>query len=262
MQALARISPVFSSTSPTSAASLIAADSPRRAEAETFIQDVFAAHYGARVASFAPDIMLLERNGKPGAAAGWRGAASGRLFLESYLEQPAEALISRLAGHTVAREHVVEVGHLAALQAGGGVRMILTLAGHLDRLGYEWVIFTATRELIGIFTKMGLPPLALAVADPDRLGEAARDWGRYYDTRPIVVAGRIRLALEKEPFTLTGDAVGAALPPFVKGGAGGISEAATQANVAKSPSIPLWERGRPLPQALAVASPVNEMSQG
>ncbi|MDP2431701.1 MAG: thermostable hemolysin [Pseudomonadota bacterium] len=197
MHALARISPAFPASRPTSTTSLIPVDSPRRGEAESFIQGVFAAHYAARVATFTPDVMLLEQNGKPSAAAGWRGAASGRLFLESYLEQPAEALISRLAGHQVAREKVVEVGHLAALQAGGGVRMILTLAAHLDALGYEWVIFTATRELIGIFAKMGLPPLALAVADPARLGEAARDWGRYYDTRPIVVAGRIRLALEK-----------------------------------------------------------------
>ncbi len=197
MHALARISPAFPASRLPEGVSVIPLNSPRRGEAESFIQDVFAAHYDARVASFTPDVMLLEQNGIPSAAAGWRGAASGRLFLESYLEQPAEALISRLAGHEVARGKVVEVGHLAALQAGGGVRMILTLAAHLDRLGYEWVIFTATRELIGIFAKMGLPPLALAVADPVRLGEAARDWGRYYDTGPIVVAGRIRLALEK-----------------------------------------------------------------
>ena len=194
MQALARIFPAVPSSRPTSAVSVIPVNSPRRAEAEGFIRDVFATHYGARVASFTPDVMLLEQNGKPSAAAGWRGAASGRLFLESYLEHPAEALISRLAGHPVAREKVVEVGHLASRQAGGGVRMILTLAVHLDRLGYEWVMFTATSELIGIFAKLGLPPLALAVADPACLEEAARDWGRYYDTRPIVVAGRIRLA--------------------------------------------------------------------
>ncbi len=179
------------------AASVLSSHSARRGEAERFIQSVFADRYGARVAAFTPDVMLLEQDGQPHAAAGWRGAASGPLFLESYLDQPAEALITGLAGHAVAREKVVEVGHLAARQAGGGVRMILTLAAHLDRLGYEWVMFTATRELIGIFTRMGLPPLALAAADPARLGAAARDWGRYYDTRPIVVAGRIRLALER-----------------------------------------------------------------
>jgi hypothetical protein len=59
------------------------------------------------------------------------------------------------------------------------------------------VVFTATQELIRIFTKLGLPLLALAKADPARLGEEAGSWGTYYDTQPIVVAGRIQLALER-----------------------------------------------------------------
>ena len=66
-----------------------------------------------------------------------------------------------------------------------------------DESGYEWVVFTATQELIGIFTKLGLPLLALAKADPARLGSAADDWGSYYDAAPVVVAGRIRIALER-----------------------------------------------------------------
>lgn len=197
MQVLARIASVLPPSRPALAASVIPSDSPRRGGAEGFIRDVFADHYGARVAAFAPDVMLLERNGRTCAAAGWRSAAGESLFLERYLDQPAETLISGLAGHAVARDMVVEVGHLAARQPGARVRMILALAAHLDGLGYEWVIFTATRELIGIFARMGLPPLALAAADPARLGESAREWGGYYDTRPIVVAGRIRLALER-----------------------------------------------------------------
>ena len=59
------------------------------------------------------------------------------------------------------------------------------------------MVFTATRELISIFNRLGLPLLALAPADPARLGEAASTWGRYYDTQPVVVAGRIRMALER-----------------------------------------------------------------
>ncbi len=64
--------------------------------------------------------------------------------------------------------------------------------------------------------------------------------------------------LAKALLPLPGDAVGVVVPPFTKGGTGGISEAAAQANVAKSPSFPLWERGRTLPRALSVASIVNE----
>ncbi len=176
---------------------VIALDSPRRGETESFIRNVFGRHYAARVASFAPDLMQLEQAGRIAAAAGWRSAASQRLYLETYLDHPVHERIARLAGHPVARRRIAEVGNLASVTPGGGARMILALAEHLDRLGFEWVVFTATQELIGIFAKLGLPPLALGMADPSRLGAAASDWGRYYDSRPVVVAGRIRLALER-----------------------------------------------------------------
>ena len=176
---------------------VVAQGAPGRAEAETFIRNIFAQRYAAQVTSFAPDLMLLEHAGRIAAAAGWRSAASQPLFLETYLDLPVQVRIGRLAGRPVARQHIAEVGNLAAAAPGGGARMILALAEHLDRLNFEWVVFTATQELIGIFAKLGLPPLVLGVADPSRLGEAAQDWGRYYDSRPVVVAGRIRLAFER-----------------------------------------------------------------
>jgi hypothetical protein len=169
---------------------------PQRAAAEGFIADIFRRHYGAEVSSFAPNLMLLEDAGRIAAAAGWRCAGEERLFLETYLDEPIEAAVARLASQPVRREAIVEVGNLAADRAGGSVDVILNLARHLDRLGYEWVAFTATSELIGIFRRLGLPPLALASADPARLGADAADWGSYYDSRPVVVAGRIALALE------------------------------------------------------------------
>ena len=169
---------------------------PHRPIAEAFIADVFERHYGATIKNFAPNLMLLERGEHIAAAAGWRCAGEDQLFLENYLDLPIEAAVARLAGQPVRREAIVEVGNLAATRAGGSVDVILSLAAHLDRLGYEWVVFTATNELIGIFRRLGLPPLALAPADPSRLGEQAADWGSYYDSKPVVVAGRIRLALD------------------------------------------------------------------
>nr|WP_265944445.1 thermostable hemolysin [Dechloromonas sp. A34] len=59
-------------------------------------------------------------------------------------------------------------------------------------------VFTATGELIRIFAKLGLPLLALAPADPARLGSEAGAWGSYYETAPVVVAGRIRWAFERQ----------------------------------------------------------------
>ena len=131
------------------------------------------------------------------AAAGWRGAHTGTLFLERYLDAPIESLLTALTGQAHERERIVEISNLASEKPGGSLHIIINLARHLDQFGYEWVVFTATQQLIGIFTKLGLPLLALAKADPTRLGSEASDWGRYYDTNPVVVAGPIRLALER-----------------------------------------------------------------
>lgn len=171
--------------------------SPRRAEAESFVRSIFARHYGARVAGFAPNLMLLERHEEVIAATGWRPADGEQLFLERYLDLPIEQAMARLASQHVRRERIVEVGNLAAEKPGSSIHVVLELARHLDRLGYEWVVFTATSELIGIFARLGLPLLALAPADPECLGSEAAAWGSYYDTGPIVVAGRIRAALER-----------------------------------------------------------------
>lgn len=175
----------------------VGVESPRRQEAESFIRSVFHRHHEAYVRSFAPNLLLLEQQERVIAAVGWRGADQEPLFLEHYLDEPVEILMQRLTGQAFSRERVVEVGHLASEKPGGSVQVIVSLARHLAREGYEWVVFTATRELVRIFTKLGLPLLALAKADPARLGAQAGDWGRYYDSQPIVVAGPIRLALER-----------------------------------------------------------------
>lgn len=170
---------------------------PRRTEAETFIRRRFAERYDARVSTFAPNLVLFEEAGRVVAATGWRAAGHETLFLERYLDQPIEHTIAALATQPVSRERIVEVGNLAADKAGGSLFVILNLARHLDRLCFEWVVFTATRELVGIFSRLGLPLLAIAPADPARLGNDAADWGSYYETEPIVVAGRIRLGIER-----------------------------------------------------------------
>jgi hypothetical protein len=193
---VAAIQKIFQTRRPVSTVRHTIVGAPRRAQAEAFIGDIFRRHYGAEVRSFAPNLMLLEDSGRITAAAGWRCAGEDRLFLETYLDAPIETIVARLAGQPVRREAIVEVGNLAADRAGGSVDVILNLARHLDRLGYEWVAFTATSELISIFSRLGLPPLALSTADPERLGTEAADWGSYYESRPIVVAGRIALALE------------------------------------------------------------------
>lgn len=166
---------------------------PLRGECEAFIGARFHAAYGARVAQYSPHLLgVRDVLGRFRAGVGYTPAEGRRLFLEQYLDAPVERL---LAGHGVRREKIAEVGHLAATSAGLGRTLIPLLARHLHRLGYGWVVFTATRELRNAFARLGLAPLELAAADPARLPDRGVHWGRYYEHDPVVVAGRIGQAL-------------------------------------------------------------------
>ena len=80
--------------------------------------------------------------------------------------------------------------------AGAGERLILSLGPHLAGRGVNWVVSTLTEELRHLFVRTGIAPLALGVADPALLGDEAAHWGRYFDHRPVVLAGQIDAALQ------------------------------------------------------------------
>ena len=165
--------------------------SPERAAVETFVRDVYRTRYGADVRSFAPVLVSLhDHDGSRVAVAGYRPAGDGPLFLERYLGAPVE----RLLGGT-ARTGIVEVGHLAAVRAGAGRRLVMLLGPHLAAQGYDWVVGTLTAELRHLFLRLGIAPRALNVADPTLLGAEAAHWGSYYDHEPLVLAGAIQPAL-------------------------------------------------------------------
>ena len=172
------------------------ADDGERAEVERFIRAVYAERFGAVVRHFAPCLVSVrDGDGRIVAAAGYRFAGAQSLFLERYLREPVEAALARHAAATPARERIVEVGHLAAIRAGEGRRLILLLGPHLASHGVQWVVSTLTEELRHLFVRIGVTPLALGVADPAALGNEASDWGGYYEHRPVVLAGHLPLAL-------------------------------------------------------------------
>lgn len=175
-------------------------DDPLRSEVQAFIARIYAQRFGAHVRRFAP-CLVSRRDPLSGdivAAAGYRFADTGPLFLERYLNAPIEDLLSAQHGAPVARRSVVEVGHLAAGRAGEGRRLIMLLGQHLaqpDPQDAEWVVSTLTQELRHLFVRLGVTPLALGQADPAAVGEDLVAWGSYYDHCPVVLAGRLQAAL-------------------------------------------------------------------
>lgn len=160
---------------------------------KAFIASVFKKHYNANIEAFCDRLMGVRgEDGELVAAAGINLANEGPLFLEQYLTQPIEEIISAETGLTVFRHEIAEVGNLAALQAGGTRKLIVRLTNFLKEQGRPWVAFTATKSLINSFNKLGLAPVVIADANKNCVANP-QAWGSYYDHQPQVTFGNVIL---------------------------------------------------------------------
>lgn len=171
-------------------------EDPQRCVFETFIQQRFRQAHGADIRHFMPELFGMI-NASDGAEAlcavvGVRLASAGSLFLECYLDEAIDPLISAAADHTVDRSAIVEVGNLAASDTANARMSIIAMTYLLAMGGLEWVAFTGNLGLVNSFHRLGLKPVTLCAADPARLGEDRHAWGSYYESKPWVHVGNIR----------------------------------------------------------------------
>ncbi|NWB29637.1 thermostable hemolysin [Pseudomonas gingeri] len=160
---------------------------------EAFIQQRFRKAYCADIRHFMPELFGVHNGeGELCAVAGVRRAHLEPLFLEYYLDEPIEPLISVAAGRPVDRCGIVEVGNLAACDTGSARLSIITITYLLAMGGLEWVTFTGNIGLVNSFHRLGLKPVTLCAADPERLGDDRHNWGSYYESTPWVHVGNIR----------------------------------------------------------------------
>jgi len=168
-------------------------DDPRRPVFEAFIQQRFRLAHGADIRHFMPQLFgVSQADGELCAVAGVRLARSEALFLEHYLDHPIEALVCAAAGQPVERRAIAEVGNLAASDNGSARLSIIAITWLLAMGGLEWVAFTGNAGLVNSFHRLGLKPVTLCAADPQRLGDERLNWGRYYESQPWVHVGNIR----------------------------------------------------------------------
>lgn len=165
-------------------------DDAVRPEVESFIAQVYQLRYGARLRNFLPRLIAFrDQTNALHAAVGLRGGADGRLFVEQYLDEPAECAIGDFVGRPVNRNELVEVGNFAAVSAGQSREVIVDLTSRLHRSGYRWVLFVATRQLRNAFDRLHLATVEIADASPARVAGDSSDWGRYYETQPKLMFG-------------------------------------------------------------------------
>ena len=162
---------------------------PRRHDAEDFVRDVFFNAYRARLNAFYPLLVSIAYpDGEYAAVAGVRPAGGEALFSEHYLDEPMEKILN------VERQKIVEIGNLAPASAGQARWLICTLTAFLTGAGFTHVVFTAVPRLQNAFRRMGLPLTKHADARQEQLPERqAAEWGSYYDSKPAVFSGDIRV---------------------------------------------------------------------
>jgi Thermostable hemolysin len=163
-----------------------------RKEVESFIHAVFKNAYGAEITAFMPHLVALrDSNGILMAAFGLKKAADGPLFLERYLDEPIEALLSKKLGRQISRHQITKIGNLAVANPRNAGILIAQVIQHSLDMGIEWCVATAHHSLQNGVIKGGRDVYPLFPADKARLSaEEQIKWGSYYKNMPQVVAIR------------------------------------------------------------------------
>jgi thermostable hemolysin len=172
--------------------SLVAKHSHQRAHVEHYIAEHFYSYYQAQLASFLPYFLATHSENQISSALGFHPAHTGeQLFLEQYLDHDIQSTLGRLFHRTISREDVVEIGNLTSSKKGSSHILFVLTAAILYEAGYKWVVFTATKQVETLLTKLGLTPVCVCNADPERLSDQGSSWGSYYDQKPKVLAGNL-----------------------------------------------------------------------
>lgn len=168
-------------------------DTPFRNHVEEFIHSVFSRAYGADLNQFLPQLMALrDSDNNVVSSLGMRLASEDALFLETYLDTPVETVISEINMAPVSREKIMEVGNLASIHRGGLRQLIVALTSFLTGAEIDWVVFTAVPAVQKAFAALDLNLHPVTAADKTRLSIAEQSkWGNYYETCPMVVAGKV-----------------------------------------------------------------------
>lgn len=177
---------------------LHSASSTARVAVEDYIRQRFAQVHKAQVNHFLPALISLQCAGDYSAAVGLAPAAGNPLFAEQYLTLPVEQAIAQSLGldaSGIERRRIVEIGNLVSTWKGSSLLLFIFIGELMERLGYHYVMFTATREVKNLLARLHYCPVVLADADPCVLPDGGASWGSYYRHQPQVMFGDIRPAI-------------------------------------------------------------------
>jgi hypothetical protein len=164
-----------------------------RKNIEKFIAKRFQAAYGADLSYFMRYLLTLSNDTGTSGAMGFQPAEDVKpLFLETYLQQPIEQILSFITNKPVARRSIVEVGNLASYNRRTTQTLFVLLAELLKSCGCDWLVFTANSSVLSWVKNLGPFYISLGEADPALLPDKGEKWGSYYEDKPVVLACYIK----------------------------------------------------------------------
>jgi hypothetical protein len=162
-------------------------------EIKSLISDIFYRSYKAVIKVGFPNLLAVVGTDKTiYAAVGFRDAGVGELFLEQYLDDKIENIVSKIAGEDILRSEIVEIGSLASQKKGMAKFLYIAIASYLNSQKYRYVVATGTEFLQQYFKKAGLKPVIIADAKRELLKDQSVDWGNYYDSNPKVMVLNVK----------------------------------------------------------------------
>ncbi|MFV1528946.1 MULTISPECIES: thermostable hemolysin [unclassified Phaeobacter] len=158
-----------------------------RIAAENHIKDVYWNTYRAKIAEFAPLLVVAQRlDGEILCAAGIRTARDG-FFSDAYLHSDFSTALHGIARIDVPPEQIMEVVSLASTTPFPVLPMLDRMIEWGRENGMTCGVFTATSPLRRLLRRTGLRYTELASAQASQVANP-QDWGSYYQTDPRVCA--------------------------------------------------------------------------
>lgn len=170
-------------------------DQPERKQVETYISTKYQEMHKATLSHFSSTLFVGEFKHETQVAIGIEPLKSHQVFLEQYLVQPIEQTLKKLVQRDVAREKIIEIGNLASQNMEYAKMMVAFLVFYLTLAEVEWAVCTGTIAVRYVLQQMGLHFHVLEKANPEVLGNAQKQWGNYYQQKPLVLAINVADAL-------------------------------------------------------------------
>lgn len=176
------------------------ADHAQRTQVEDFIKSIFKKHHGAELDHFAPSLLAtFNQEGDVDAALGYRLAGNEALFLENYLDQSIESLVSNYMGQPIERHSIGETGNLASSNAASCKALFAYTADYLHQQGVEWFVSTGTGVMRVVYRRLGIKAHVIHDVEKTRLSEDQQHaWGSFYEDKPKIIL--INVAQAKQRF--------------------------------------------------------------